>query len=174
MTRLRGSAHAIALGFAVGVFTACTPFLGLQMLSAGLLAWLMGGSIVASFLGGWIANPLTVPLIWLSSYHIGMAMLGQSGRFESGQFREGFARLWQALWERSPDVLQAAMEVLFPVLKPMSIGCVPLGLLLGGLFYILVRRSLEAYQMRRPHGEPQLEGVRLRPLRLRPSHPTLL
>ena len=46
LKRLSESPHAVALGFAVGVFSAATPFLGTHMIMAALIAWAVGGSIV--------------------------------------------------------------------------------------------------------------------------------
>ena len=47
LRRLSDTPHAVALGFAVGVFTAVTPFLGAHMAMAALFAWVIGGSVVA-------------------------------------------------------------------------------------------------------------------------------
>ena len=76
LRRLSESPHAVALGFAVGVFSATTPFLGTHMVMAALIAWIVGGSIVAAVLGTFLGNPLTYPLLWYSTYQIGNLMLG--------------------------------------------------------------------------------------------------
>ena len=76
LRRLCDTPHAVALGFAVGVFTAVTPFLGTHMAMAALLAWVIGGSVVAALLGTFIGNPLTYPVFWYSTYEVGDLMLG--------------------------------------------------------------------------------------------------
>ena len=76
LRRLSKSPHAVALGFAVGVFSALTPFLGTHMVMAALIAWIVGGSIVAAILGTFLGNPLTYPLLWYSTYEVGNLMLG--------------------------------------------------------------------------------------------------
>src|SRR5262249_26774210 len=70
LRRLSESPHAVALGFAAGVFSAATPFLGTHMVMAALIAWAIGGSIVAAVLGTFVGNPLTYPLLWYATYHI--------------------------------------------------------------------------------------------------------
>jgi uncharacterized protein (DUF2062 family) len=57
LRRLSGTPHAVALGFAIGVFTAVTPFLGTHIVMAVLLAWVIGGSMVAALLGTFVGNP---------------------------------------------------------------------------------------------------------------------
>ena len=51
LRRLSATPHAIALGFAAGAFAAVTPYIGTHMVMAALLAWIIGGSVVASVLG---------------------------------------------------------------------------------------------------------------------------
>ena len=76
LRRLSDTPHAVALGFAAGVFSAFTPFIGTHLVMAMLIAWIIGGSIVAAVLGTFLGNPLTYPLIWYVTYHVGNFMLG--------------------------------------------------------------------------------------------------
>ena len=41
------------------------------------------------------------------------------------------------------------MDQLWPILKPMTLGCLPVGLALAALSYVLVRPMVEAYKNRR-------------------------
>ena len=156
ISRMRGSPHAIALGFAAGAAAACTPFVGLQMLSGFLLAWLLGGSLLASIVGGYVANPVTVPFIWLGSYNIGAALLDQSDRFSPAALQERMSVIWSALWESSPMMLSETSHVLWSLIVPMMIGALPIGLLVGAVSYFIVWRVVAAYQARRsgPAQEP--------------------
>jgi uncharacterized protein (DUF2062 family) len=135
LRRLSDTPHAVALGFAIGVFTAVTPFLGTHMVMAALLAWVIGGSVVAALLGTFIGNPLTYPLFWYSTYEVGNLMLGGSSGKEPIDLSGG--------------IFQSSLEHLWPILKPMSLGSIPVGLLLAGLSYLLVRPMVEAYKNRR-------------------------
>jgi uncharacterized protein (DUF2062 family) len=135
LRRLSESPHAVALGFAVGVFSASTPFLGTHMVMAALIAWIVGGSIVAAVLGTFLGNPLTYPLLWYSTYQIGNLMLG--GRAAKHHI------------DLSNGIFQSSLAKLWPILKPMSLGCIPVGLALAALSYVLVKPMVEAYRHRR-------------------------
>src|SRR5690606_12123881 len=80
--RLSASPHAIAAGFAAGVFASITPFVGLHFFLAGVIAWVTGGNLVASALGTAFGNPITFPLIWAGTYRLGRWILGLRDRAE--------------------------------------------------------------------------------------------
>ena len=130
LKRLSESPHAVALGFAVGVFSAATPFLGTHMVMAALIAWAVGGSIVAAVLGTFFGNPLTYPLLWYTTYEVGHLMLG--GRAVKHNI------------DLSNGIFQSSLEKLWPILKPMSLGCIPVGLALAALSYVLSLSRAEA------------------------------
>ena len=135
LRRLSDTPHAVALGFAIGVFTAVTPFLGTHMVVAALLAWVIGGSVVAALLGTFVGNPLTYPLFWYSTYEVGNLML-------RGEVSERSIDL-------SGGIFQKSLEQLWPILKPMTLGSMPVGLALAALSYVLVKPMVEAYKHRR-------------------------
>jgi uncharacterized protein (DUF2062 family) len=135
LRRLSDTPHAVALGFAVGVFTAATPFLGTHMVMAALLAWVVGGSVIAALLGTFVGNPLTYPVFWYSTYEVGNLMLGGG----SGKQRI----------DLSGGIFQTSIDQLWPILKPMSLGSIPVGLALAALSYLLVKPMVEAYKHRR-------------------------
>jgi uncharacterized protein len=135
LRRLSDSPHAVALGFAVGAFSAATPFLGTHMMMAALIAWLIGGSIVSAVLGTFLGNPLTYPLLWYLTYEAGNLMLG--GHVQKHRI------------DLSNGIFQSSLAKLWPILKPMTLGCIPVGLALAALSYVLVKPMVEAYQRRR-------------------------
>ncbi len=147
--RLRGSSHAIALGCAYGVFVSFTPYMGFHFLLAGLLAWVSRANVIASAFGTFVGNPLTFPFIWIATYNLGNLILGEEGHFNARTLGEGFEKLWAGIWGLSTDVLRGAMEILWPLIKPMTIGGIPLGALAGAIFYYLTKRAVDAYQARR-------------------------
>ena len=110
---LGASPHAIALGFAIGAFAAVTPYIGTHLMMAALLSWAIGGSIVASVLGTFVGNPLTYPLLWYASYEVGNVLLGGASTNKDIDLSRG--------------VFQSSFDQLWPILKPMSLGCVPVG-----------------------------------------------
>jgi uncharacterized protein (DUF2062 family) len=135
LRRLSATPHAVALGFAVGVFSAVTPFLGTHLIMAVTLAWVIGGSLVGAVLGTFVGNPLTYPFIWFATYKVGNVMLGAHGNSKRIDLSEG--------------IFRSSLDHLWPVLKPMSLGCVPVGLAAAALSYALVRPAVHAYQHRR-------------------------
>jgi len=135
LRRLSDSPHAVAIGFAAGVYSAVTPFLGTHMIMAALIAWAIGGSIVAALLGTFVGNPLTYPVFWYSTYEVGNLMLGGTVAKQRIDLSDG--------------IFQSSLEQLWPILKPMSLGSIPVGLALAALSYVLVKPMVEAYQHRR-------------------------
>lgn len=147
LTRLSGPPHVIALGFAVGVFAAFTPFIGLHFALALIIALFVGGNLIAAALGTFVGNPLTFPLIWVATYEIGTLLLGLEGR-DDVNLGTPAAGLWSAL--KSPSVmLTEVWATLMPIIGPMVIGAIPLGLLFASVCYIVVRMLVSAYQKKR-------------------------
>ena len=145
--RISASPHKIALGFACGAFASFTPFVGFHFITAGIIAWLCRGSILASALGTSVGNPLTFPFIWWATYNLGGLILGYEHRGEihielpRGLFWQLFtdpAGFWHEFW-----------HVMGPILTPMLVGSIPLGALCGAVVYFLARPAVERYQERR-------------------------
>jgi uncharacterized protein len=151
--RLSGSPHVIAVGCAAGVFIGFTPLYGFQIVAAVLLAWMLGGSIVAAGLGTFIANPISFPVIWYSTYKVGCVMLTGNVLGSCGSLPEGFTGWGGAVFERLMDFsMEAAMllvQGVWPVIKPMALGSLPIGALAAGISYIMVRQAVELRQRRR-------------------------
>lgn len=140
VNRLSGSAHAIALGCAVGIFVSYTPIMGFHFLAAATLAYLVGGNLLASALGTFFGNPITFPFIWASAYKFGHWILGN----EVDEFR--VADLLDAFSNGIIHALDNAYEI---YIKPMMIGGIPLGFVCGFFGYFIIRKLVENYQNRR-------------------------
>ncbi|MBO6633436.1 MAG: DUF2062 domain-containing protein [Parvibaculum sp.] len=133
--RLSGTPHAIALGVAAGAFSSCTPFLGFHILVAMLIAWVIRGNLIASALGTFIGNPITFPVIWLAVFEVGRYIVGAPAGSD-------------------PNIAHAmqqagAFDRILPSLVPLAVGSVPVGIVLGCVFYVLTRSGVEAYQSQR-------------------------
>lgn len=138
--RLNASRHAISLGLAIGVFAAFQPILGFQMLFAGAVACLLRASVGAALAGTFVGGPLTWPIMWLASYHLGAALTG-------GSHTVSLHELWLALSGvgaiAAPEFAgSAAGSLVWHVLCPLAIGAVPLGLLAGAAIYAMVMRTV--------------------------------
>lgn len=140
--RLTASPNAIALGFAAGTFASFTPFIGLHFFLSFVIAFMIGGNMIAAALGTAVGNPLTFPLIWASTYKVGtLIAYGEARNLSSNEMSKHL----------DGSLLEKSLDVLLPLIKPMVIGAVPLGLMAGVAFYFLVFYSVRAYQTARRH-----------------------
>lgn len=131
MARLKVSEHQISLGFAAGAFASFTPFVGFHFIIAAAIAMLLRGSLIASAVGTVVGNPFTFPLIWLSTYQLGLALL----QAIAGAINSSAHDLLVPFKSASElDVLSS----LSTVFMPMLIGSLPLGLACGLVCYIVV------------------------------------
>lgn len=150
--RLQGTPHAIALGVAAGVFVSFTPFVGLHVTMALIFAWVTGGNLIGAVLGTFVGNPLTFPVIWASTFYFGNWMLGKA----AVPFHFSAAKSLQT----------ESFDVLWPLIKPMIVAGVPMGILFAIACYFPVRALIHAYQRRRRRlakGRPKASGSEATP-----------
>lgn len=137
--RVKASPHKIAIGCAAGVFASITPLVGVQMAMAALIAVILRGSLVAAMLATFVGNPLSWPIIWGATYMLGIAILGNFGAAEAASLTPGSDPFW-------------------PILYPMLIGSIPIGLAVAALSYGIVARSVALAQ--REGGRLNLEALK--------------
>ncbi len=136
--RLSSSPHSIAVGVAAGAASSATPFIGLHILIALALAYLLSGNLIAAGLATALANPLSIPVILVANYEVGVMILGTggSGALTGENILHMLGHLETAhLWE--------------PLLKPMLIGSVPVAAASAALFYVVVLYAAKLFQSRR-------------------------
>ncbi len=131
--RLSGTPYAIAMGAAVGAAVSFTPFIGFHLILTFAVAWILGGNMIAGAIGGsFFGNPLTYPVIWASTYKLGHLILDSEGRPAPAQLGH--------------DLLHKSWHQLWPLVEPMTVGSIPLGLLLGSIVYLIVYKAVLAYR----------------------------
>lgn len=135
--RLTATPHAIAAGVAAGVFASFTPFVGFHFIIAAIIAWAVAGNVVASAFGTAIGNPLTFPFIWGATLQVGRFII-HDPHDPTDELRLGnmlrhldFSQLWD------------------PILKPMTVGSIPLGIGFALIFYLLTRSAALAFRKQR-------------------------
>jgi uncharacterized protein (DUF2062 family) len=74
--KIRGHPREIALGFALGLFVAMTPFLGLHTIVAVAVAALFKWNKISAAVSVWITNAVTIPIIYSITYLIGAGIMG--------------------------------------------------------------------------------------------------
>jgi len=137
LARLQGSPARIAAGFACGAAVSFTPFLGLHLVGAIVMAWALGVNPLAAAIGTAVGNPWTFPFIWLWTYRLGAWILGIGG---------GFSAL-HAMSVR--QIFADPVGILGPVILPMAVGGVLTGALAWWISFWITRRIVAGYQERR-------------------------
>ncbi len=155
IVRLRTNPHALALGCAAGVFAACTPLIGGQMVLATLLAYSLRANVPAAILATFFGNPLSWPVIWAATYVAGAHMIGDGAAASVGELHSRVDLLWDAMLGQSPEMIAAAAAFVWPIFKPMLAGSLPIGLAAGILIYYMMRAAARAVQQRR---KPRLQS----------------
>ena len=149
--RLTASPHAIAAGVAAGVFASFTPFLGFHFLIAFAISYIVAGNILAAAMGTFFGNPFTFPLIWASTFATGRFILSGASApfFHSDAPHDRLAEI-AGLFELGPLALLEKLASLWdPVVKPMMIGAIPLGILAGIVAYLVTRWIAIAFRAAR-------------------------
>jgi uncharacterized protein (DUF2062 family) len=149
VVRLRATPHEVALGCALGVFAACTPFLGFQMALAGALALVLRVNIPAAFFGTFFGNPLSWPAIWTASYISGAWLFGHDPAAAAEQIAISANALGESLKTPSTMTLDTAVVNLSPILWPMVAGSTMIGLIAAASSYYPMRRAVRVFQKRR-------------------------
>ncbi|MFN4090650.1 MAG: DUF2062 domain-containing protein [Alphaproteobacteria bacterium] len=148
IARVKASPHRVAVGLAWGVAIGLTPLYGLQFVLAAIGAALLRGSVVASLIGTFIANPWTIPLIWLITFEVGDAVLGGVGvtGFEDEPAVKRLEDVAAAVRARDMHLFG---EEIWPVWFAMLVGSLPVALFGWCATYWPTRHLVRAYQERR-------------------------
>jgi uncharacterized protein len=162
VTRLAGSPHGLALGVATGVFMATLPIPGAQMFAAAVAAWMIGGNVPAALLGTFWANPLSLPVLWLSAHWVGSGLLGSPMLLNTGDLLVRLGQVKSALLAPGAATISAAYAVLWPVFKPLALGALPIAAVSAALFYWLTLHLIAGYRERRfeARGQAQVDQSR--------------
>jgi uncharacterized protein len=125
--------HRIALSFALGVFIAFSPLLGLHTLIALGIAVAFRLSKAAIIVGIYVNNPWTIAPMYMGGTVLGCYLLGVSTDDLVALHFEGHG--W-AFYRTMAHQLQ-------PYLWPFALGNTLLGIVFGLLAYFILRRVLE-------------------------------
>jgi uncharacterized protein (DUF2062 family) len=133
--RLSGTPYAIAMGAAIGVFTTFTPFIGFHLLITFAISWALGANLIAGVLSTSIGNPITLPVIWTATYQVGHFILNGVSRSPPPALDH--------------DLLHRPLGDVLPLVEPMLVGSLPVGLAAGAVTFLLVHKAVSAYQTAR-------------------------
>lgn len=135
--RAPDTSYKVAAGLACGVAVSFTPFVGLHLLSAIVLTFVLRGNILAAALGTLVGNPLTFGFIWVLVYQTGILVLGT----------ESTDTLHRIL--NSGEVFRDPIMAFEPVLLPMVIGSLPWFVLSWFATFFPARILVVRYKARR-------------------------
>ncbi len=133
IVRMPGTPTSIALGFACGVAVVFTPFVGLHLVLALIIAWLLRGSLLAAAIGTLASNPWTIPVILYGTYELGARVLGEHSRHHLPHDVS------------LPYMLHHPLQLLLP----MVVGSVPVAIAAGVIVFFPARFLVVRYQRRR-------------------------
>jgi len=139
LMRMSGTPHRVAAGFAAGVALSMTPFIGFHYLLCFVVAFLVRGNVLAAVIGTSIGNPLTFPFIWLLTYETGNLILGWFGHADEAMTAQ----------ELTHHLLSHSLRDVWPVIQPMLIGSIPVAIVVGGIAYIAMYATADAFQSSR-------------------------
>jgi uncharacterized protein (DUF2062 family) len=153
LRRLPDEPHRIARGVFAGVFVSFTPFFGFHFLSAALLAWVLRGNIIAGLLATFVGNPLTTPIIAITSVELGHRMLGIDAPMDVKSIIAAFTNAGTELWGNARALFTADVAhwenlgtFFGTIFWPYLVGGLLPGLAIGLAFYWATIPIVRAYQ----------------------------
>jgi uncharacterized protein (DUF2062 family) len=140
LLHLDDTPHRTALAFAIGVWIAFFPIWGIHSAMAIGIAFALRLSRAAMLLGAWVNNPWTAPPFYTAGTMLGCWLL-----------RVPAAGLEDIDWSlKGWAFLEAMGATLRPYLWPFVVGNTLVGVVLGGVGYVVVRRVLERRRKPQP------------------------
>ena len=146
----------IALGLAVGIFISCTPFYGLHTLLAIVVATVLRINSAVTVTGAWLNLPWFAPFVYGLALRIGQVVLAGERHppTEAVPWAELRASLWPPYsWADLIQTLGAYSDLLFAASKALLIGSVLVGLLAGGVTYLVALAAILELRRTRPPGQ---------------------
>lgn len=153
LRRLPDEPHRIARGVFAGVFVSFTPLFGFHFLSAALLAWVMRGNVIAALLATFVGNPLTTPIIAITSVELGHRLLGIDAPMDVMSIIAAFANAGSELWDNARALVTSdvthweSLGTFFgTIFWPYLVGGLLPGLVVSLAFYWASIPVVRAYQ----------------------------
>ena len=133
LLHIEDTPHRTALAFGVGILIAFSPFLGIHMGIALIVAFLFRLNRVAILVGTYLNNPWTLAPMYLAGTSLGCLLLGVSkDGLEAIDWDLQGTAFYESLW-----------ATLRPYVWPFLLGNTILGIVCGVVGYALLRRFLD-------------------------------
>lgn len=141
--RLAASPHAIAAGIASGAAVSIFPFIGFHFMLGFVLAYFTRGNMLAAAIGTAAGNPITFPIFFAATYQIG-SFIWPGDTSQAEALLEG-----QQMTDIMSQLFTEGAHGLWPVLRSMIIGAVPLSILCWVALYFVVKVFVTRSRARR-------------------------
>jgi hypothetical protein len=170
LRRLPDSPEKIGRGMAAGVLISFTPFYGFHFLGGLLIAWAIRGNLLASVIGTFANNFVTLVPISAMAVTLGYWILGKEpGEELVGGLGHAFGEAWNDLWHNfwaifGPESMEwgGFAEFLRDVFWPYLVGGIGPGLLAAVVSYWVTVPLVGAYQAARRRRLEERLASRLR------------
>lgn len=171
LSRLPDPPHRIARGIFAGVFISFTPLFGLHFFASALLAFLMRGNIIASIFATFFGNPITFPIIAVTSVQLGHWILGTGvdavpARLILSAFANAGGEIWAniiATFTGDPTQWGQLRHFYLGLFKPYLIGGIVPGLIAATVCYYVSLPFIFGYQkLRQKKRRDRAESLRER------------
>ncbi len=130
--KLNDSPHKLAFAFALGVFIAFSPTIGLHTLSCFVLAWALRLNTIVVVTAAFINNPWTVVPMYGFCLWLGVKITGSHRPVPEIPWNElSFTNAWL---------------ILKPYLLPFIVGTVAVGIVAAGISYLLFYWAIVRYK----------------------------
>jgi len=152
------SAERIALGAAIGLFVAWSPFLGLHLVLALLLSAVFKANKLIACLFVWLQNPFTMVLIYHPAYLLGRAVTSvfhaqqfyDRSQFinilkETASFQNLFTAFYKAEFWRHLVVVFSRIGV------ELFVGGAIIGFFVACVGYLTVYKVVTFHREKKPH-----------------------
>jgi len=150
LVRLRRSPRAVAGGFALGVFIAFTPTIGLQIIIVIFLGTLLNLNRPAAILAVWITNVATMVPIYTFNYWVGSLIWeGPPVAEVYKTFAAMGAQLVSLDFWDFWDQFQIMLGLSTSIIIPLLIGSVVIGAICAGLTYLVCMSIIQTVLVKR-------------------------
>lgn len=138
----QGTPHSVALGFAVGMFVALTPTVGVQMILGAAIAQLLRANRLLPVALAWITNPFTIVPIYYFNYRVGQVFMG--GDSEKGrQFIESLSKVSLLDFDHFISTMGAMLSKFGGIALVLWVGSLIVASVAAAISYPVVRRIVE-------------------------------
>ncbi|MEN6386662.1 MAG: DUF2062 domain-containing protein [Phycisphaerales bacterium] len=152
------SPHKIALGLAIGLFMAWSPLMGLHIILAVALSFLLRANKFSAFVSVWVSNVFTFFIIYYPSYLLGrfiLSFFAPAGRLSSQEVLSSLRNLfsfenfikafysadyWKEFWLLSKTI---GLE--------LWIGCTIIGSIVAVISYFICVKVIKSHRAKNPH-----------------------